>query len=335
MWHLNFLYLGDHAFIRAKSPRAVYWSKPELTKLHLHFYHPSARKLLQGLARARPNETAPVVLDALKRIWDVCSTCQELHAPPFRFRVSIPENSLRFNAEVYIYLLWINKRPILHVVEIQRSYQNAAFVVGKTAENLWKRFVQVWASVYCGFPHVLRVDREPLFMAAHFRDAAEACGVVVQASGIEVHNALGVGERYHAPLRCVFNAILLYDRYIDPSLPLRLAVKAINDTMGTNGLVPSLLVYDRLPRFPGDDAQPTQSERKSSVVSTLSEAAQASSEARVNRALRRKVPPGCSDCHSIWGKATSVQGRVPTLGGAFQSNPSGPVIRMGDERGNG
>ena len=32
---------------------------------------------------------------------------------------------------------------------------------------------------------------------------------------------------------------------------LRLSVKAINDTMGPNGLVPSLLVFGVLPSFPG------------------------------------------------------------------------------------
>ena len=79
---------------------------------------------------------------------------------------------------------------------------------------------------------------------------------------LKAHNSLGPGERYHEPLRRIYQKI----RYSEPGINIQLALllavnltarsnaslalKAINDTMNPEGLVPSLLVFGVLPRFP-------------------------------------------------------------------------------------
>lgn len=103
-----------------------------------------------------------------------------------------------------------------------------------------------WASVYRGLPDILRVERQPFFMACQSRKSTESFSVLIQAWLLEVHNAIGVGEGYHAPLRRVFNAIRIDDTEVQTTLAMRIAVMAVNDTMGLDGLVPSLLVYRRL-----------------------------------------------------------------------------------------
>lgn len=67
---------------------------------------------------------------------------------------------------------------------------------------------------------------------------------------MESHNSLGVGERYHEPLRQIFDKIITDHPQIDPEVALRLTVKSMNDLMGPEGIVPSLLVYGSLPTFP-------------------------------------------------------------------------------------
>lgn len=75
-------------------------------------------------------------------------------------------------------------------------------------------------------------------------------GIDVQLSGVEGHDAIGVGERYHQPLRQVFHKVLKDHPSIDSEIGLRLAVKALNDTAGPEGVVPSLLVFGSLLSFP-------------------------------------------------------------------------------------
>lgn len=96
------------------------------------------------------------------------------------------------------------------------------------------------------------------------------------------HNGIGVRERYHAPLRTVFNAIRLDDRTTTNELLFHLSVKAINDRMGPNGRVPSVLVFGRLPPFPGQKTSATQSDRKYAVTAAPPKSLQEAREKSIN-----------------------------------------------------
>lgn len=55
-----------------------------------------------------------------------------------------------------------------------------------------------------------------------------------------------IGEAFHSPLRRVYNKVSANHPVVDRELPLRLVVKACNDTRGPDGLDPSLLVLSTL-----------------------------------------------------------------------------------------
>lgn len=112
----------------------------------------------------------------------------------------------------------------------------------------------------------------------------------MQASNIEGKNATGVGEWYHTPPRRVCNVPGLYAPYLALELALRLATEAIKDTMAPNGLVPSLLLYGPLPRFPSQSKSPSQADHRSTVGAALSDTSQSACDTRVNRALRSHLP---------------------------------------------
>ena len=75
-------------------------------------------------------------------------------------------------------------------------------------------------------------------------------GVILELSGVESHNSLSSEEEYHDPLRRIYEKILFDNLSMPPDFILSTAVKAMNDTMNCDGLVPSLLVLGVLPRFP-------------------------------------------------------------------------------------
>lgn len=123
--HLSFVYYSIHDFSRIDNLKSIYRKRTDLRKLHLHFYHLSAVKLYQLLRREKPNDTPTTVLYTLIQISGACDMCEELHTPPFRFRVSIPEEAFKFNAEVALDLVWLDRNPVLHVGDLQTGYQNA------------------------------------------------------------------------------------------------------------------------------------------------------------------------------------------------------------------
>lgn len=115
---------------------------------------------------------------------------------------------------------------------------------------MWSAFVERWASLYVGYPNVIRLDQEVSFTSELFLDATYAHGITLQFSGTKSHNSIGVVEKYHAPLRCIFR--IAREKYpsMDPKIILRYVVTAVYDTLVPEGLVPSLLDYGEMPSFP-------------------------------------------------------------------------------------
>ena len=60
---------------------------------------------------------------------------------------------------------------------------------------------------------------------------------------IEAHNSVGKVERYHVPFRRAYKIIREEYPSASRELALQTALKAVNDTVGPNGLVPTLLVF--------------------------------------------------------------------------------------------
>ena len=124
------------------------------------------------------------------------------------------------------------------------------FCPSRSTTDIWHSFLACWSTAYVGHPDIIRVDQESAFTSQEFEKLAHRNGIHIQLSGVQSHNAIGPGERYHQPLRRIFNRINEDVPTIDPHLALQLAIKAMNDTSGPEGLVPSLLVFGVLPRFP-------------------------------------------------------------------------------------
>jgi di/tripeptidase len=75
--------------------------------------------------------------------------------------------------------------------------------------------------------------------------------IEVKEVPVEAHNSVGQVKRYHAPLRHAYEIIQdkLEDKHIDKEIMLQMAVKAINDSAGPDGIVPILLVFGAYPRL--------------------------------------------------------------------------------------
>jgi len=50
-------------------------------------------------------------------------------------------------------------------------------------------------------------------------------------------------ERYYSPLRRIYHIIIIKLLDINKDIALQMAFKAINDSIGPNGLIPTLLVF--------------------------------------------------------------------------------------------
>jgi hypothetical protein len=83
------------------------------------------------------------------------------------------------------------------------------------------------------------------FASAEFKQLARSMSIEVKEVPIEAHNSISLVERYHMLLWRLYEIICnkLKDKQINKEMILQMAIKAVNDSVGPNGLVPTLLIF--------------------------------------------------------------------------------------------
>jgi len=102
-------------------------------------------------------------------------------------------------------------------------------------------------------PEYIVHDAGRNFASQEFRQNANALNIEVKEVPVEAHNSVGKVERYHGPVRRAYDIIKAEFQAsgdkINKELILQMAFKAINDTAGPDGLVPTLLTFGAYPRM--------------------------------------------------------------------------------------
>ena len=227
------------------SPR-MYFTRIQLMKLHKKFAHPSAQKLCNLLKSSRPEDATPETLRILEGLAKRCDPCQRIQNAPNRFCVSFGVENVRFNERLLIDIMYLEGKAVLHIVDEGTRFSAARFVSDVSTMTIWKTVITCWATIYTGLPRKILVDQGSQFSDL-FISLGAVSNVEVRLTGIESHNSLGIGERYHQPLRNTFRKLRIAypDKEREPLLCF--AVKALNDTLEPDGIVPSALVFGEFP----------------------------------------------------------------------------------------
>lgn len=56
--------------------------------------------------------------------------------------------------------MWLDHKPVLHIVDTLNGLQDAIFIKDGLAENLWNDFVNCWVSLYTTFTNFTVIDLE-------------------------------------------------------------------------------------------------------------------------------------------------------------------------------
>lgn len=146
-------------------------------------------------------------------------------------------------------------KAVLRIVDTATRFSAETFLdsrdasYGPSVEDVWFAFVITWYVMYKWYPNTLLTWQRSIFTSARWRQLTDIQGNQRRLSGIGAHSSLGIGERYHEPIRRIYRKIQLGHPRVPPGYILCVASKAINDTIGEHGLVPSRLVFGILPCF--------------------------------------------------------------------------------------
>lgn len=263
-------------------------TEKELRRLHKRFGHPSTRKLQNVIQGAGHTYNAAFLRDLQK----YCHQCQLHSRAPHRFKFTL-KDPINYNHTVELDLVKIGDRWVLHVVDEATGFHAAEFLKDQSAMEVWRAFDKCWNNVTIGPPVYAAHDPGKHFQG-DFQEMAKTKDITTLEKGVEAHHSVGQVEKGNHILKriygCVVDELKQEGTFMPAEDILQIAVKALNDTAGPNGLVPTLLVFGAYPRMSiHDKATATIRERAKCIVSAME-------ELRIAKA-RRKVADALSTPH--------------------------------------
>ncbi|KAK1914262.1 hypothetical protein P3342_007508 [Pyrenophora teres f. teres] len=268
-----------------------YLTEGELQQLHRRFGHPAAARLYKVLVKAGHDDIDRTLLDKINKF---CHQCQITAKAPGRFRFTLRDENLDFNSRVIVDIMYINQKPVLHAVDEATVFQAARFLRDMKASTTWDTLRAMWIDMYVGPPDTIATDAGTNFASEEFVNNANAMMIDVHEVPVEAHQSIGKVERYHAAIRRAFEVI---SADIGTSTTtkddiLQMAVKAVNDTAGPEGLVPTLLVFGTYPRLSKTSPpSPSITARATAIRKAMAEVRKIKAKRQVNEALGTRNGP--------------------------------------------
>lgn len=125
-------------------------------------------------------------------------------------------------------------------------------------------------------------------------------GIIVKNVPVKAHHSIRLVERYHGPLRCVYSIITKEIPGISPELAMQMSLKALNNFVGPNGLIPTLLVFGAYPQMVEMDASsPTITQRTIVMEKAMEEVRKSIASRQVNNALNTWNGPSTTLLHDL------------------------------------
>jgi hypothetical protein len=185
--------------------------------------------------------------------------------------------------------MYLDNSPVLHVIDAGTHFMSARFLASVDTKTVWDTFLYCWALVYTGYPEQILTDQGSAFTSNVWATNCAETSIELLHTSVESHNSLGICEAYHSTIRRIYNKLSISFSDRPKSLRLAMTIKALNDTAGPNGLVPSLLLFGTYPRLP-DQQHFDNRARTAMLKSAREEYETIQAKQRVNLALNRNVP---------------------------------------------
>lgn len=138
---------------------------------------------------------------------------------------------------------------ILHVADESTRYQAARRLPTISAESVWTAMRLCWIDVYLISPDLITNDAGKQFVAKVFQSDASLMKVKTRLVPVKAPNSLSFVERYHTPIRRAINIIKTETVDLSDKTVLQMAVKSVNDSIESDGLTPTLFVFEAFPRL--------------------------------------------------------------------------------------
>jgi hypothetical protein len=186
------------------------------------------------------------------------------------------------------------------VVDEATRFQAGRFISDFSSKNTWDLLRMCWIDTYLGPPDWIVADAGKNFVSKEFGQIASTVGTKLKIVPVELHNLISITKRYHGPLRRAYQILEKELKGTHKDMLLQMALKALNDSVGPDGLVPTLLVFGAYPRMSKYDApSPSIAERAAAIKKAMTEVKKLRSERLVQDAIHSRNGPSTLAIHDL------------------------------------
>lgn len=139
-------------------------------RLHWSFSHFAIDKLYNYLELVCPWETNQRTKEILDLKSNKPDDSQRISNTPVCFHISFPsEGVLTFGSKLSIYLMFLDEKAAVHVVDTVPRFSAATNLnsagadYGQSVKGIWMTFIFTWSTMYTGYANRLRTDQGFLF----------------------------------------------------------------------------------------------------------------------------------------------------------------------------
>lgn len=190
---------------------------------------------------------------------------------------------------------------MLHVVDSATTFNGARFLTDQSAKGVWETLRELWIDTYLGPPDVIVHDAGTNFASTEFKTTAKFMGVECKQVPVEAHSAIGKVERAHFLLRRAYSIIKAeIGSFTRKEAMLQMACAGLNNSVGPNGLVPTLLVFGAYPRMTEESPPSTSTyQRAQAYDKAMKEITRLNAKRQVNEALNTRNGPQTTEVLSL------------------------------------
>src|SRR5438045_5852671 len=147
-----------------------------------------------------------------------------------------------------------------------------------------------WIDVYTSPPNIIVHDAGTNFDSAEFRHNTGSMAIHTKCVPVEAPQSVSLIKQYHGLLRHAYNIITeeLGEHTTTKEMRLQMAVKAVNDTTGPDGLIPTLLVFGTFPQISHTDPPaPSVTQHAAAIKAAMTEIGKLHAKRQVSDALQQ------------------------------------------------
>jgi DNA-binding FrmR family transcriptional regulator len=147
---------------------------------------------------------------------------------------------------------------------------------------------------------VITTDAGKQFVTREFRQYAANMSIEVKTVFVEAHHSIEMIERYHESLRRIYAIIIAEMLIIDFESVLQMSFKTLNDSIESDDLVSTLLVFEAYLRMIESDAfSSTIIQRAIAMRKAMNEIKRFMTIRRVNDAINTRNESSITSIHDL------------------------------------